>query len=839
MARENTRLPRRGVLHTIAGGLGVAFGSSAVAAGSTPAVETDGVDGVTSDAATLNLTVTDMGGEYSVRVYFEYGEAGTLDQETDDALRYGTGSWSVDVSGLDPSTTYDYRAVVEGDNDTVRGTTRSFTTADPNPTVTVSTNSPNSVSHCSAALWGDIDEAIDVSNVDVSFEYREAGASSWNTTRTERFESTGSVRHYVDGLATGTSYEYRLTASTDTDASDTGSIVTFDTDGSPTLKGSTDGASDVTDTSAVLNGTVDELGDASSADVLFRWGPPSNSGDLPPNTTNWGSVSSEGGYSDTVDGLDQSTTYEYWFLVDAGDGFDRGSKRTFTTTGPLLDVATSLSNDSTDTNITMNGELSNLGGADSVDVAFEHRQSGASSWNSTTGQTLSATGTFSATVENLPEETEFEYRAVANANDGDTDQGDVLFVSTSGDPAVTTESPTDLTANSVRLRGQVQDTGGASVEVSFEWGPAGDISNTTSDTFSVTDQFGESYVAADLSGLDPETTYEYRAVVDADDGESDTGSVVSFTTPSSGAAALSVTADPPTNVTDSAATLQGTLEGLGGASSVDVYFEWDEAVGDSVTTTSTQTLTTTGGFSADISGLDPDTTYEFEAFADASDGDLASSALAQFTTETSSSESALAVAAAQPSNVSESGARLEGSLDDLGGASSADVNFEWRKDGSSSVSSTNVQTLSSTGGFSAELSGLEAGTVYEYRAVANASDGDDDTSAWLSFTTDSSNSPPAVDAFSVSTADKPNPHATISTNWDVSDSDGNLDSVTVEVLDGGSVIRSSTSSVGGSTASGSDSLEIKRGGGTSYDVRLTVSDDADRTETETRTVTAA
>ena len=97
---------------------------------------------------------------------------------------------------------------------------------------------------------------------------------------------------------------------------------------------------------------------------------------------------------------------------------------------------------------------------------------------------------------------------------------------------------------------------------------------------------------------------------------------------------------------------------------------------------------------------------------------------------------------------------------------------------------------------------------------------------------------PVVDSFSVSEAGSPNPHAKITADWVVSDVDGDLDSVVVEVLDGGSVVDSATTQVSGGSASGTDVFEIKHGGGTTYDVELTVTDESGLTATETRTVTA-
>jgi len=98
----------------------------------------------------------------------------------------------------------------------------------------------------------------------------------------------------------------------------------------------------------------------------------------------------------------------------------------------------------------------------------------------------------------------------------------------------------------------------------------------------------------------------------------------------------------------------------------------------------------------------------------------------------------LAVSTGDATGVGETSATLNGSLDDLGGADSADVYVEWGPSGGSLSNVTSAETLSSTGSFSADISGLSAGTTYEFRAVADASDGSSDTGSTNSFTTDSS-----------------------------------------------------------------------------------------------------
>jgi len=75
-----------------------------------------------------------------------------------------------------------------------------------------------------------------------------------------------------------------------------------------------------------------------------------------------------------------------------------------------------------------------------------------------------------------------------------------------------------------------------------------------------------------------------------------------------------VTTNNVTNVKKDSATLNGMLDNLGNAASCLVWFEWGTtpAYGNS---TSFQTLSSISAFSADISGLDPNTTYYFRARA--------------------------------------------------------------------------------------------------------------------------------------------------------------------------------------------------------------------------------
>lgn len=177
-------------------------------------------------------------------------------------------------------------------------------------------------------------------------------------------------------------------------------------------------------------------------------------------------------------------------------------------------------------------------------------------------------------------------------------------------------------------------------------------------------------------------------------------------------------------------------------------------------------------------------------------------------------------------DVSDAAATLHGLLADLGGASSVDVYFEYGPASQSLTNRTAPNTRSSTGNFSANLSRLDSGTEYGFRAVAEASDGTTDTGTVKMFTMGSgANGTPTVDAYSVTETGEPNPHAEMTVDWTVSDPDGDLSSVEIEVFNNaGLLVDSATANVSGSSASGSDRFKIKHGGRTVYTVDITVID---------------
>jgi hypothetical protein len=118
--------------------------------------------------------------------------------------------------------------------------------------------------------------------------------------------------------------------------------------------------------------------------------------------------------------------------------------------------------------------------------------------------------------------------------------------------------------------------------------------------------------STDVTSLTPGTTYHFRAKADGGVNGVATGSDMTFTT-----ATISPTVDTSTatGITNNAATLNGHLTSTGTAASIKVSFEYGITDKYGIST-STQTLTGTGVFSINLTGLKPNTVYHFRARAD-------------------------------------------------------------------------------------------------------------------------------------------------------------------------------------------------------------------------------
>lgn len=192
-------------------------------------VETDPATDITDASATLHGTVSELSGIESADVYFEYRDGSSSTWAATEAQQLtDTGSFSAAIDELESDTGYEYRAVAEADAASDAGETLTFST-DETSALSVATDAATNVSDTSATLNGTVTELTNIDAVDVRFEYREAGSSTWTTTDSQRLTAEESFSEDVAGLASEQTYEYRSVAES-TEDTDTGKLLEFTTD---------------------------------------------------------------------------------------------------------------------------------------------------------------------------------------------------------------------------------------------------------------------------------------------------------------------------------------------------------------------------------------------------------------------------------------------------------------------------------------------------------------------------------------------------------------------------------------------------------------------------------
>jgi hypothetical protein len=586
----------------------------------------------------------------------------------------------------------------------------------------VTTNDATIITVSSARLNGNLTSLDSAGSVTVSFEWKVSGGS-YTPIDVEVKNSTGTFSVGLTGLTPGTTYYFKAKAVGDGDPV-YGAEKSFTTLVSPSV--TTNAATGIGNTSATLNGNLTSLGTASTVTVSFVWG--TSFGGPYPNETTGQAMTSTGAFSAELPSLIPGTTY-YYQAKAVGDSTVYGVERSFTTTTTPPVVTTGVPTGIDLTLATLNGNLDSLGTAGSVAVSFEWGITlGGPYPYETTSENMTTTGTFYFDLSGLDPGTTYYYRAKA-VGDGDPVYGSGMNFTTGPSPSVVTYAAGDVTTSSARLNGNLTSLGAAdNVTVSFVWGinwetnPDAYPNETAAVAMTATGTF-----YFDLSGLDPGTTYYYRAK--AMGNGTSYGVEMSFNTfPPSPL----VTTSDASNITANSARLNGDLTWLGTASSVTVSFEW-KVSGGSYTPIDVEVNNSTGTFSVGLTGLTPGTTYYFKAKA-VGDGDPVYGAEKSFTTLISPSVTTNAA-----TGIGNTSATLNGNLTSLGTAGSVTVSFVWGTSPGSYPNETTSENMTSTGLFSTDLPGLSPGTMYYYQAKA-VGDGTS-SSVEMSFTT---YTPPSV-----------------------------------------------------------------------------------------------
>ncbi|MFH0889258.1 MAG: formylglycine-generating enzyme family protein [Planctomycetota bacterium] len=374
-------------------------------------------------------------------------------------------------------------------------------------------------------------------------------------------------------------------------------------------------ATDVTQTTATLNGTVNPNGVNTS--VCFQFGT-STAYDSTTASQNIGSGTIPITVTATITALSPNITYYFRIRATTTGGIAyNGVNQTFTTSLPPI-CATNPATNITSNSAQLNGTVNPNGTAT---TAYFNYGLTTSYTVTTTSQTL-GNGVFSlavsATVSSLTLSAEYNFRVVGTNSFGTTYGTNLTFAPIAPAPTCSTQGATNVTADSATLNGIVNPNG---VDTNIWFGLGISATPITYPLSTTAQAIGSGTspvsVTANVTSLTPSTLYNFR-VVGINSAGTTLGNNLSFTT--TALPPPSSTTNAATNVASTSATLNGTVNPNG----LDVTSCWfDYATGTTPPTYgSTATVSPLPGsgatgvaVSANISSLLSNTLYNFRVVA--------------------------------------------------------------------------------------------------------------------------------------------------------------------------------------------------------------------------------
>ncbi|MEF8841857.1 MAG: hypothetical protein V5A62_09570 [Haloarculaceae archaeon] len=194
-----------------------------------------------------------------------------------------------------------------------------------------------------------------------------------------------------------------------------------------------------------------------------------------------------------------------------------------------VSVETDAATEVTDRSATLNGNLTELGGADNATVHFEFWVEGDRENSTNTSAMTVGTGAFSWGVSDLSNDTTYVYVTHAEANGTTVTGGQQSFTTLAEAPlGVETATASDVSFASATLNGELTGIGGEdNATVHFEYWVEGDRENASTTDAMELDSTGT--FDASVSGLSNNVTYVYVAYAEAN-GSTVAGEEMTFTT---------------------------------------------------------------------------------------------------------------------------------------------------------------------------------------------------------------------------------------------------------------------------------------------------------------------
>jgi hypothetical protein len=291
-----------------------------------PVVVTNAATLIASFSATLNGTVDPHG--LTTTVYFQYGTTTSYGSTTSAQTKTGNTyqSVSANISGLSASTTYHFRIVANNSSGSRYGSDKTFTTLSVTGPPVVTTSPATLIASFSATLNG----SVYPHGLTTTVYFQYGTTTSYGLTTTPQSQSGNTYRSVsanISGLTASTTYHFRIVA-TNSAGTRYGSDRTFTTlsaTGPPVV--TTNPATNVTSSSATLNGSLDPHGLTTT--VYFQYATTTSYGHTTPTQSQTGNTFRN--ISANISGLTTHTTYHFRIVATNSAGTRYDSDRTFTT----------------------------------------------------------------------------------------------------------------------------------------------------------------------------------------------------------------------------------------------------------------------------------------------------------------------------------------------------------------------------------------------------------------------------------------------------------------------------------------------------------------------------
>jgi phosphodiesterase/alkaline phosphatase D-like protein len=545
----------------------------------------------------------------------------------------------------------------------------------------------------------------------VTFEYgltAAYGKTAFALPGTVTGSSNAAVTALLSDLAPDTTYHFRVVA-VNAGGTAQGADMTFTTLAAPVV--TTLEASGVSTSGATLNGTVNAKGISTAA--TFQYGLTTAYGTTVTADQSPVTGSSDTAVSRSVTGLSADTVYHYRAVGQNAQGTTYGGDRTFVTTvGAAPIVTTNAATSVLYNGATLNGTVT--ANNSSTTVTFEYGTTAAYGTTVTADQSpVTGVGVpVSKIITGLGFNTTYHYRVVGTNANGTGAGADMTFTTTLN-PAVMVSPATNVLSTSATLNGMV-NANSLLLNVYFEYSTDLSYGSSVPATPNSVSGSSDTPVSADVTGLIPNTLYNYR--VRAYSGLSYYSGNMTFTTLMGPA----VTTNAASSVGGNTATFNGTVNA--NHNDTGVIFEYGETTGYG-RTIAAEPGTVGGAVDTAVSAvgadLIPSTTYHYRAAGQNAEGTVYGNDMS-FTTAAAPPTAVTDAATA----VTTSGATLNGTVN--AGNDTATVTFEYGLTASYGSAVTAVQSpITGVVGtaVSAALSGLSADTVYHYRVTARNGSG--------------------------------------------------------------------------------------------------------------------